>query len=494
MKTLKIFIGLILCFTAVEASIASVSSTESVAALPVLKGKMVYHNYTSYDARDSRLYLFDFASNQLIRLGDSWNITHPMNAHFSPDGKQITFMGINPPTDSWSIYLYELGSSQAPVRLSTGNSRDEDPKFSPDGKKIVFKRNERIGEMTLATGSINWLTPEGASYSMPYYSPDGAKLVCSKDGGQNSSICLIDIQTKAIKVLYDKPDLQDYYPVAADGNSFYYTAGFSASNRIDQIYRGYWNGQNGASLPFNRTDGDYSDAYPVNDRLVILSSTRPGSAGGYDLYVADVETGEIYSLANYSDEINTSREDLGAAYHNPETPVTPSNSLTYTVQVPSKTKVVYIVGNPTDGWGNFVEMQRVPGENKFTITIENATKNMEYEYCAGPGWEYEEIDARGRPQPHPQWTALDIAVDFMAYYEPAGTDSKPYPEPIPELIITCRNNMITVTGEFKEVSIYDISGQRIQYEKVTNRFTSKRVNPGLYFIKTDKQSGKIVVR
>jgi len=370
------------------------SISENMVALPAptLQGKLIYHSYTSYDALDSKIYLYDFANNQLSCISGNWNIIAPMNAHFSPDGKQITFMGINPSTDSWSIYLYELDSPQQPVRLSAGNSRDEDPKFSPDGKRITFKRNDRVSEMDVATGNVTVITPAGASYSMPYYNPEGDKLVCSKDGGQNSSICLIDIHTKAISVLYDKTGVQDYYPIGADENSFYYTTGYSTSNRSDQVYRGYWNGQPSVSLAFNRSTGDYSDAYPVDDQWVIISSTRYGSRGGYDLYIANAETGDIYSITNYNSGINTTQEELGATYYDP------------------------------------VRETNLP-----------AIKTN----------------------------------DLIAY---------------------STNQVVTVTGEFDEVSIYDIAGQKLQCEKVKNHFVSQPLNTGIYFIRTDKQSGKIIVR
>ena len=285
--------------------------TKPPAALPNLPGKMIYHSYTSYSANDSEVFLFDFASKQVTCISKNWNIIAPMNAHFSPDGKQITFMGIHPPTDSWSVYIYELEGLQVPLRLSVGNYRDEDPKFSPDGKRITFKRNFQIAEMNLETGRITLLSPVG--YAMPYYNFDGTKLTCTKDGW-DSSIYLIDIQTRALRVLYDNPEVQDYYSIGADEKSFYYATGYLPSNRIDQIYRGYWSGLKSVRLPFNDTSGDYSDPYPVDDQWLLLSSSRTGSSGGYDLYIANAETGDIYSLTEYNPEINTSREELGAAY------------------------------------------------------------------------------------------------------------------------------------------------------------------------------------
>ncbi|MDR2145075.1 MAG: hypothetical protein LBE91_01265 [Tannerella sp.] len=286
--------------------------TKPSAPLPELRGKMVYHAYSSYNANDSKMYLFDFGSKQLDLISGGWNIINPMNAHFSPDGRLITFMGIQPGAGNWSIYIYELGSSQPPRNLTSGSYRDEDPKFSPDGKRIAFKRNSQIAEMNLETGRITLLSPVG--YSMPYYNFEGTKIVCSKDGANDSSIHLIDIQTRIMRTLYDNPGLQDYYPIGTDDKSFYYTTGYLPSNIIDQVYRGYWSGLKSARLPFNGTDGDYSDAYPVDDQWLILSSSRTGTMGGYDLYVANVETGDIYPLTDYHREINTSREELGAVY------------------------------------------------------------------------------------------------------------------------------------------------------------------------------------
>ena len=564
----------------------------SNAAAPTLKGKMVYHNYTNYGALDSKMYLYDFTSNQLTCISNNWtNISHPMNAHFSPDGTQITFMGIHPPTDSWSIYTYTLGSSQAPVRLSTTNARDEDPKFSPDGKKIAFKRNERIGEMDLATKNITWLTPANLSYSMPYYNPAGTKLVCSKDGGQTSSICLIDIQTKAISVLYDKANVQDYYPIAVDENSFYYAAGYSASNRADQIYRGYWNGQTSVRLPFNNSNADYSDPYPIDAQWLILCSTRSGSKGGYDLYIANAGSTEIYSLSDYNSGINTVKEELGAVYHDSETSILPSGSITYTVQAPPGTNVVYFCNWLSGGGWNWVKMQRVGDGNTFTYMMnhQDASPLDAYFYAAGPGWAYVETDANGNEVQHAGWSELDIIEYFTnfnipggePYYDyfvrytvqaPPGTGEvyfassrtgwalvpmqqttveniffidivgagvcdlysyaagptwayeeiispgrggespcnkgrgldivenfKSVNTNIPaaktsDLVIESENQIITATGDFEEVSVYDVTGRKIQSEKVKNRFESKPINPGIYLIRTDKQYRKIVVR
>lgn len=280
---------------------------------PVLKGKLIYHNYSSYESEDSRMYMYDFGTNELKCISDNWqNIRHPMNAHFSPDGKKITFMGIGRETNSWDIYLYDISGANPPVNLTpSGSTRDEDPKFSPDGKRIIFKQSGKIAEMNLEAGITTKINLDNSEYSMPYYNAEGTKIVCSKGGGRSSSIVVIDMASGTAKTLYDTPGVQDYYPVTADVISFYYTTGYSETNRIDQIYRGYWSGLKSKRLPFNGTDGDYSDAYPVNSDWVIICSTRTGSLGGYDLYIANVVSGEIFPMTDYNKNINTSKNELG---------------------------------------------------------------------------------------------------------------------------------------------------------------------------------------
>jgi len=288
----------------------TVEIIEEIAGVPKLKGKLVYHNYTTYESEDSKMYLYDFQTNELKYISENWNIRNAMNAHFSPDGKQIVFMGIGNDTDTWDIFLYDISTNQPPINLTPyGETRDEDPKFSPDGKRIAFKQNWKIAEMNLETNQITILSPE--DYSMPYYNATGTKLVCSKSDGHTSSIAVIDIASKSIATLYDAPNVQDYYPINVDDTSFYYSVGYSPDNRIDQVYRGFWDGSPSIALPFNKTDGDYSDTYPVNNDWVVICSTSPISIGGYDLCIANVVSGEIFPMTDYHQGINTYKNELG---------------------------------------------------------------------------------------------------------------------------------------------------------------------------------------
>ncbi|MBO5876836.1 MAG: PD40 domain-containing protein [Bacteroidales bacterium] len=289
------------------------SSTER----PALKGKMIYHHYTSYDAMDSKMYVYDFAANENRCISTGWkNVQHPMNGHFSPDGQSVTFMGIGA-GGTWDIFVYHFGDN-APVNLTlAGDYRDEDPKFSYDGKKIIFKRNDRISEINMDDKSIAVLSSFSGNghHSMPYYTPDGTKAVCGCGSNGEDYIGLFDLNTLKMSVLYDVKGVVEYYPITIDSETFYYTQHVSETNRHDQLYKGWLNGSRSVKLKFNATNADYSDACTVSSGWLILCSTRAGSRGGYDLYIAHEDSGAIYSLSDYNTSINTSLNELGASYY-----------------------------------------------------------------------------------------------------------------------------------------------------------------------------------
>lgn len=284
---------------------------------PELKGKMVYHHYTSYDAMDSKMYIYDFEENSLKCISEGWkNVKHPMNGHFSPNGDFVTFMGIGD-GGTWDVFVYYFGEKQ-PVNLTLeGDYRDEDPKVSYDGNRIVFKRNDRISEINLEDRSLKVLSSISGSghHSMPYYTIDGKKAVCGCGSEGEDYIGLWDFATSTMKVLYDRKGVVEYYPITLDAESFYYSAHVSQTNRHDQLYKGFIDGSPSQKLKFNNTNADYSDACPVSAGWLILCSTRSDSKGGYDLYIAHETSGAIYPLSDYNSSINTSLNELGADYY-----------------------------------------------------------------------------------------------------------------------------------------------------------------------------------
>jgi Tol biopolymer transport system component len=283
---------------------------------PTLNGMMTFHSYSSYDANDSKMYIYDFKTGELTQISkESWGIKNPMNGSFSPDGTKIVFMGIGS-TGTWDIFMYDVTTGKTPVNLTlSGSYRDEDPKYSFDGKNIAFKRDGKLAEYNIASGNITVLTDDSEERGMPYFSTDGKTLLFSGGSEKNSYIGLYNFSTGKCNILYNRQDVTEYYPITRDAKTFYYTAHYSETSDYDQLYLGYFSGLSATRLPFCTSDADYSDAATVTGNWLILSSTRSGGKGQYDLYIANAENGAIYSMALYNSGINSSLNELGACYN-----------------------------------------------------------------------------------------------------------------------------------------------------------------------------------
>ncbi|SHE48591.1 TolB family protein [Pedobacter caeni] len=303
--------------SAVKAERKTSAEKVSAAALPAVTGKLVFHRYECYGCADTRLYIYNFTTNSLTWVSQNWNLDYAMNGHFNEDASKMVFMAQPAGSGDWDIFIWDVGSSSAPVNLTAGNGkRDEDPKFSPNGYRIAFKQDNDLRIMEL-NGTITNMVTSTASIEegMPYYSDDATALIFAQGAGSGSDIYKININGTGKVALANAANIQEYYPIVWGANKYLYSRWFSAGNGHDQVYLGNFNGTAPVRLPFNTSTADYSDAFPCGPNHVILSSTKTGGSGLYDLYIANITTGEIHSLSDYHTGINSSVNELGACYN-----------------------------------------------------------------------------------------------------------------------------------------------------------------------------------
>ena len=287
----------------------------------VLKGKLVFHTYTSYIAEDGHLWLYDFSLKKLSCLSRNWPLHHAINGQFSPDGRTIVFMAMSGKkihAGEWDVFTWKIGDLSPQDLTENNDMRDEDPKFSPDGRTIVFKQNNKITLMNIDGTNVRPLSiePEEIERSMPYFAPDGQTIVFSEGARETSGIYSSSPLGTNRTALAAESNIEENYPIAWTGNRFLYSRWFSANNKNAQIYALDLKSRKTWRLPFNQEGSNASDPIPVDERYVIFSSTR-GGLGGYDLYVGDELTGEAQSLSTVvpdSVPINTPQEELGATY------------------------------------------------------------------------------------------------------------------------------------------------------------------------------------
>ncbi len=288
-----------------------------------LRGRIMFHRYTNYDAWDGRLYLFDFGTKRLSCLSERWEIDHAINANFSPDGKQIVFMGVprgQHRGDAWNVYLWKMDGRARPVNLTEEpGTRDEDPRFAPDGKRIVFKHDGELRIMDLANRQIQSIPFGGAKAerSMPMFTPDGENIIYAEGARKDSDLFSVDVSNGTRRPLAIEPELQEYFPVPLDASHFLFVRWTSRTDHHDQVWVGSLDGRTRTPLHFNQPGSDSSDPYPIDDRLVVYSSTRAGGQGGYDLHLGDREDGASWSLNALG--INSPQQELGASYRRAST-------------------------------------------------------------------------------------------------------------------------------------------------------------------------------
>ena len=307
---------------------AQVKASEQMAEVPQLKGKMVYHTYSDYAQRDSKLYVFNFETKENICISDEFQgVYHAMNACFGNNELEIVFMGLvnNNGNEEWDIFHYNLETKQLD-NLTKGNElRDEDPKYSPDGTKIIFKQGHwshvldemiyDIMEINLNTRSMRAITNDVDEDSMPYYASDGKSVYYAKGLDKSSQIYNVDLEgTAPLKEIYAEKNIRCYYPVVYK-ETLYFSKWYSIYNKSDIIIKFDINENKVTIPPFNSADYNCSDACPISDRLIIISSTMPGGNGGYDLYIADTVTGNTWSMNFLNKSINNDKHQLGASYY-----------------------------------------------------------------------------------------------------------------------------------------------------------------------------------
>jgi len=278
---------------------------------------LLFHRYTGYDNFDSQLFLVDFQANTLTCISESWPIDHAMNAHFSPDGERIVFMGLpkgKRNSKDWDVFCWKFGSKQQPENLTADNGlRDEDPNFAPDGASIVFKQEGRIAFMDLKTKAVRQVNIKGrVERSMPVFVMGGQRIVMMENAAADGDLYVCSRDGTNRKPVAAESSLQEYFPVRWDDNRLLYVRWVNADNRNDQICVHDWKTGANQLLTFCKRNANYSDPYPIDDRWVFFSSTREQGAGGYDLYLGDSKTGVTQRVQIGT--VNTEAEELGSSY------------------------------------------------------------------------------------------------------------------------------------------------------------------------------------
>ncbi|HYX30770.1 MAG TPA: PKD domain-containing protein, partial [Pyrinomonadaceae bacterium] len=144
------------------------------------------------------------------------------NPRWSPDGTKILFQSDrdNQGSGSYDIYVMNAnGSGQ--TRLTTDANDDSAASWSPDGTKIVFQSlrngvNYQVYTMNANGSGQTNISNNGANETQPSWSPDGVKIAFASDRDQPGcpSIYVMNSNgTNQIRLTYSGTGLRDEQPV-----------------------------------------------------------------------------------------------------------------------------------------------------------------------------------------------------------------------------------------------------------------------------------------
>jgi TolB protein len=291
------------CLLALLVAVPAAAQTGPAAVSPFprgLSGTLAFQSDARTTANPNgriKIYTIDLATGAITTLtrdGD-WSDEEP---RWSPDGRRLAFKSNR--GGSYNLYVMDADGRNV-SRLTDHAGNDHDPSWLPDGNSLVFAsdRDRGIGRLdlyrlTLANGSVERLTNYFDGYAfMPSVSPDGnwvafvATTFPSPDGALNQ-VHVLELATH-MTWPFDATASGCWPNWSPDGQSIAHVSLLQEPSSIHVI-----NSFGEAPQPIAGEPGRwhyYPDWSPDNRLLAISTSPQHHEGEDWDLAIVDPSRG-----------------------------------------------------------------------------------------------------------------------------------------------------------------------------------------------------------
>ena len=183
----------------------------------------------AFRTNNGRLFLVDRDGGREQEILEQYhNINNP---DFSDRTAEIIFVRFHPTaTDISDIWKSDLTGKSALI-LTKDRVLKYQPRFSPDGKSIVFvradkdKKGHHLWLMDADGSDQRQLTEGGGFDTLPAFSPDqGSITFTSNRDGEGYDIYLLELKTKKMKRITEHAGLDTYSSFSPDGSKIIFVS------------------------------------------------------------------------------------------------------------------------------------------------------------------------------------------------------------------------------------------------------------------------------